>query len=44
MEMMQKNLKAIEKQIKHVETDVKTIGKGSEDGDRFPTVMKISLF
>ena len=41
--MLQKNLKQMEKQIKQVELDVKTISKGADEDDRFPAVMKISF-
>ena len=43
MEMLQKNLKQMEKQINQVELDVKSISKGADEDDKFPAFMKISF-
>ena len=42
-ENVQKNIKAMEKGLKQLETDVKNYSKKAPEGDRFPEAMNISL-
>jgi len=42
-ENMKKNIKAMEKQFKQLETDLKSIKKSVDDKDRFADVMNISF-